>query len=296
MAKEKTNTQAQEQAQELMTVDRQLMASARENVTNCLTQFGFKSSALEHDGNTYNLTMKNVNGGADIVKPVLVTDRVAKAFDDIASCEDLDKMSNIIKAWNLKLIESTVTKIGYNTVGEFAELNYGIKSNWANQLLNTAKAFLTEDENGVTYKYRWTDNVPFSNLALILPKINAMTGDTFDDKMNAFYEEYIVPHDDESSNVLPLAKQGELKKALRELNEKAGKTTNRKNTKTAQPETTPLTAVSLLQAWVVENEPQLGNVDVKMWVEALGGMEAYLNEQAKAHETQPTQAQAQAEA
>lgn len=277
MANTKNNAQAQAQAQaQLMTADRALMVSTSEKMTNCLSQFGFKSSTLDHEGNTYNLTMKNVNGGADIVKPVVVTDRVAKAFNDIATCEDLDKMNNIIKAWNLKLIESTVTKIGYNNVGEFAQLNYGIKSNWANQLLNTAKMFLTEDENGVTYKYRWTDNVPFSNLALIVPKVNGMEGDTVEDKLNAFYEAYVVPHDDESTNVLPLAKQSELKSALKKMNEESGKTTTRKTAKTEKPETTPLTAVSLLQTWLAENEEVIDPEDLKAWSEALNGMEIKL--------------------
>lgn len=236
---------------EIMTADRNMLANVNNGMSAVLGQFGFKSSMLEHDGNKYTITLKNVNGEGTIVKDVVLTDRVAKAFNDIATVEDLRKVDSIITAWNLKLIESSVKKMGYNTVGEFASLNYGIKANWANQLLNTAKVFLTEDENGVCYKYEWTKNVPFSNLSLILGRINGMDGETIEDKLSAFYDEYIVPHDDNATNVLNIAKQSELKKQLADLNEKDGKASKRKKTeKTETPTPTPLASLASVAEWV----------------------------------------------
>ena len=236
---------------ELVTADRNLLVKASMGMSGILNQFGYKSKELEHDGNKYQLTLKNVNGGADIVKTIEVHERIAKAFNDLATVENFKTVENHITAWNLKLVEPAVKKMGYNSVADFAELNYGMKPNWANQLLNVAKAFITEDENGPCFKYEWCNNVPFSNLALILGRINKMDGETLEDKIEAFHNAYLVPIDETSSNVLNLAKQGELKKQLEALNEKDG--TSKKRTKkdeTKAPEITPLASLAMVAEWL----------------------------------------------
>ena len=269
--KDNAQAQARARAQELMTVERKVLASLE--MAETLNRFGYMSSRLEHDGNNYVVTVHDGNGKGTLEKTITVSERVGKAFDDLATVEDFGKCDRIITAWNLKLIENSVKTQGFASVGDFASLNYGIKANYANQLLNGAKAFLTEDENGVCFKYEWCKGVPFSNLLLILGRFNEC------ENANEFYEKYLTPIDDDGNVLLPISNQSALKKAITDLNEKQGKASKKAQAKKAeQPTITPKAALAMVSEWTVANEIRFDSEAFDVIAQALAHIEKIMTQ------------------
>ena len=221
-----------------------------------MNNFGFEDERIHHDGNKYTLTLKSEDGKASVVSEVELSEKASESVDTLGALRNMKKTATIADAWNIAKLRKTAKNNGFKSVGEFVATQFpSIDSRYANQLANTADAFLTEDVHGkVHYKYSWCEGVDISNLNFIMGTWNKYNEGKDTPNAKGFYDEYIKP--DENDNVkLPIrASQNEIRKAVSALNTASGKTT-RKNTKTTadKPDIDVKTCLANVVAWFEEN-------------------------------------------
>lgn len=221
-----------------------------------MTNFGFEDERLQHDGNKYTLTLKSEDGKASVVSDVELSEKASESVDTIGALRNMKKTATIADAWNIAKLRKTAKNNGFKSVGEFVSTQFpSIDARYANQLANTADAFLTEDVNGnVHYKYTWCEGVDISNLNFIMGTWNKYNEGKSSPDAKGFYDEYIKPDNDDNVKLPIRGSQNEIKKAVSALNTASGKTT-RKTTKTTteKPEMDVKTCLANVIAWFEEN-------------------------------------------
>lgn len=169
-----------------------------------------------------------------------------------------DNVSAVVMAWHCSKLKRLAERCGFGSVGAFISESLGkrLSPNTVNQWANVGETFL-EIKNGdtvPTFKYTWCENVPVSNLALILGRFNKC------ENADDFEEKYLTGDD-----ALVLRNQSRLKEQLKAENEKNG-TGKPKKGKTEQSESgshelSVLGAWSIVREWLLSVEIDSDDID-----------------------------------
>lgn len=244
-----------------------------------MSNFGFEDERIQHDGNKYTLTLKSEDGKASVVSEVELSDKASESVDTIGALRNMKKTATIADAWNIAKLRKTAKNNGFKSVGEFVATQFpSIDARYANQLANTADAFLTEDVDGnVRYKYSWCEGVDISNLNFIMGTWNKHNEEKKFIDADGFYNEYIKPDDDDNVKLPIRGSQNEIKKAVSALNTASGKTT-RKNTKTTadKPEIDVKTCLANVVAWFEENN-DLADEVAKTYLDVMSSIDGMID-------------------
>lgn len=240
-----------------------------------MSNFGFEDERIQHDGNVYALTLKSEDGKSAIVANIELGENSKEAVDTLGALRNMKKTATIADAWNIAKLRKVAEQNKFKSVGEFISTQFpSIDARYANQLANTADAFLTEKDGKVCYKYTWCDGVDLSNLNFIMGTWNKYNEGKTTPDSSGFYDTYIKP--DENDNVkLPIrASQNVLRKAVSALNEASGKGT-RKSAKTTveKPEMDVKTCLAKVVAWFEENN-DLDGEQSKTYLDILASIDS----------------------
>lgn len=244
-----------------------------------MSNFGFEDERLSHDGNKYTLTLKSEDGKASVVSEVELSDKASESVDTIGALRNMKKTATIADAWNIAKLRKTAKNNGFKSVGEFVATQFpSIDARYANQLANTADAFLTEDVDGkVHYKYTWCDGVEISNLNFIMGTWNKYNEGKATPDAKGFYAEYIKPDDDDNVKLPIRGSQSEIKKAVSALNTASGKTSRKTSKTTAdKPEMDVKTCLANVVAWFEENN-DIDDEQEKTYLDILGSIDTMID-------------------
>lgn len=244
-----------------------------------MTNFGFEDERLHHEGTKYTLTLKSEDGKASIVSDVELSEKASESVDTIGALRNMKKTATIADAWNIAKLRKTAKNNGFKSVGEFVATQFpSIDARYANQLANTADAFLTEDAKGnVHYKYSWCEGVDISNLNFIMGTWNKYNEGKSSPDSKGFYDEYIKPDDNDNVKLPIRSSQNEIKKAVSALNTASGKS-NRKTSKTTadKPEMDIKTCLANVVAWFEENN-DIDDEQAKTYLDILGSIDTMID-------------------
>lgn len=159
-----------------------------------------------------------------------------------------DNVSAVVMAWHCSKLKKLAERCGFGSVGAFISESLGkrLTPNTVNQWANVGEAFLEikEGDTVPTFKYTWCENVPISNLALILGRFNKC------ENADEFEEKYLTGDD-----ALVLRNQSRLKEQLKAENEKNGNSKPKKSKQGEQgeqgKELTPVGAWSIVREFVM---------------------------------------------
>lgn len=244
-----------------------------------MSNFGFEDERLQHDGNKYTLTLKSEDGKASVVSEIELSNNGSEAVDTIGALRNMKKTATIADAWNIAKLRKTAKNLGFKSVGEFVATQFSsIDARYANQLANTADAFLTEDANGkVHYKYSWCDGVDISNLNFIMGTWNKYNEGKSSPDAKGFYDEYIKPDDNDNVKLPIRSSQNEIKKAVSALNTASGKNTRKSSKTTAdKPEMDVKTCLANVVAWFEENN-DIDDEQAKTYLDILGSIDTMID-------------------
>ena len=156
-----------------------------------------------------------------------------------------DNVSAVVMAWHCSKLKRLAERCGFGSVGAFISESLGkrLSPNTVNQWANVGEAFLEikDGDTVPTFKYSWCENVPVSNLALILGRFNKC------ENAEDFEEKYLSGED-----ALVLRNQSTLKSQLKSENEKNGTSKPKKSKQGEQGEQGK--EVSSLGAWSIVYE------------------------------------------
>ena len=161
---------------------------------------------------------------------------VRDAVNEINALGSLSDISGVYLAKAVYQLADYAENNGFSSVGKFvSEMIPRIKANYANQLYNVAKAFLSIADDGTpSWKYDFCKGCSVSNLALIMPLVNK--SESVDD----FITEYI-----NSGKIHPRKVQSKLKEELSDLSGKDSKSKDSKDSKDSKG------TMSLESAWAM---------------------------------------------
>lgn len=221
------------------------------------------------------LTNEMVDG--KLIVPIYNKDNKEVVFDTENSTEDelnslafikgkstFDKVSAVVMAWHCSKLKKLAERCGFGSVGAFISESLGkqLSPNTVNQWANVGEAFLEikDGDTVPTFKYSWCNNVPVSNLALILGRFNKCNS------AEEFEEKYLTGDD-----ALVLRNQSTLKEQLKAENSKQGKKSNKKSGQAEQAEKSvqPDTAWAIVREHIVnilryKSDVDLGNAIAKI--------------------------------
>lgn len=243
-----------------------------------MSNFGFEDERLTHDGNKYTLTLKSEDGKASVISEVELSDNASESVDTIGALRNMKKTATIADAWNIAKLRKTAKNNGFKSVGEFVSTQFpSIDARYANQLANTADAFLTENDGKVCYKYSWCDGVDISNLNFIMGTWNKYNDGKATPDAAGFYNEYIKPDENDNMKLPIRASQNEIKKAVSALNTASGKT-SRKSTKTTadKPEMDVKTCLANVIAWFEENN-DIDDEQAKTYLDIMASIDTMID-------------------
>ena len=199
------------------------------------------------------LTNEMIDG--KLVVPIYNKDNKEVVFSTENSTEDelnslafikgkttFDNVSAVVMAWHCSKLKKLAERCGFGSVGAFISESLGkrLSPNTVNQWANVGEKFLEikDGDTVPTFKYQWCENVPVSNLALILGRFNKC--ESADD----FEEKYLTGED-----ALVLRNQSTLKEQLKAENGTQGKKSSKKSEQGEQGKT-----VNIDTAWAIVRE------------------------------------------
>lgn len=202
------------------------------------------------------LTNEMIDG--KLVVPIYNKDNKEVVFSTENSTEDelnslafikgkttFDNVSAVVMAWHCSKLKKLAERCGFGSVGAFISESLGkrLSPNTVNQWANVGEKFLEikDGDTVPTFKYQWCENVPVSNLALILGRFNKC--ESADD----FEEKYLTGED-----ALVLRNQSTLKEQLKAENGTQGKKSSKKSEQGEQGEQGK--TVNIDTAWAIVRE------------------------------------------
>ena len=243
-----------------------------------MNNFGFEDERLAHDGNKYTLTLKSEDGKASVVTDIELSDSASESVDTLGALRNMKKTATIADAWNIAKLRKTAKNNGFKSVGEFVATQFpSIDARYANQLANTADAFLTEKDGKVCYKYAWCDGVDISNLNFIMGTWNKHNEGKATADADGFYNEYIKPDNDDNVKLPIRGSQSEIKKAVSALNTASGKASRKSSKKDdSKPEMDVKTCLANVVAWFTENN-DLDEMQEKTYLDILSSIDTMID-------------------
>lgn len=184
------------------------------------------------------------------------TEEELNSLSFIKGKSTFDKVSAVVMAWHCSRLKRLAERCGFGSVGAFISesLSKQLSPNTVNQWANVGEIFLEikEGDTVPTFKYNWCENVPVSNLALILGRFNKC------DSAEEFEEKYLT-----GDNALVLRNQSRLKEQLKAENRGSGKKSKKKSEQGEQGEQGKSISIDTSWAMVkeyllsvyIENEP-----------------------------------------
>ena len=138
-------------------------------------KLGYKTNTIEVDDEGKALVpVYSSDEKCVIEKRVKMPENIRKSINEINALGTLDDIKGVYLAKAIYELATFAENNGYNSVGKFvSEMIPRIKANYANQLYNVAKSFLSIAEDGTpSWKYDFCEGVCVSNLALLMPLVN----------------------------------------------------------------------------------------------------------------------------
>lgn len=229
-----------------------IVTTADVATTITLDGFGYKSSALDTDGDGNLLIHVKNDDGDEIVTSLVGYDTATvKAVQAMTVSADMDKIGKLALCYYLSKVGKVASDFGFKSVGAFAEAQCGLSAVTANQYARVGALFITDKDGTPAFRREWLRGVSITNLVQSLALVKKC-GDDID----KFYDDYV-----KSGKLHLFSTLANVKKELAAIGGKAGNGKGSRSTADTDTDTDtdskadskPAT-VSPLTAWAMVTE------------------------------------------